>query len=258
VKGKMSMGSYSREPAKRLLECQTALVQQVSKSAAIMDTTLHSRFALLGEPSKQELARFKHGQYKGADTHGTFGASNTLRGGDMDAEVDDHHSPLHAPEYLKFRIKPIVDFYKGRLPRYYFSRTVSQYLMLFGTFASMVLAFLNIAAWAAVPTAVATAVTAWSEFSGTDKKLNRYSGTIERLTHITIWWDQLSDVEQANIAHLHKLILSCEEVLEKEREAWLSTSMATKMLAQAGGAETEGRHAEGKEEGRNGSSTAVQ
>jgi hypothetical protein len=238
VAGKMTIGRFSRDSARRLLEFQTSLVQQVSKSAAIADTTLHSQYELFGQPSKRELARFKHGQYEGADTHGTFGAANTVRGGD----IDDHHSPLHAPEYLQFRVKPIVDFYKGRLPRYYFSRTISQYLLLLGTFASMILAFLDIAAWAAAPTAVA-----WSEFSGTDKKLNRYSGTIEALTHITVWWKQLSSVEQANVANLHKMILSCEEVLEREREAWLSTSMATKMLAAAGGAEPEEKHAADKE-----------
>ena len=49
----------------------------------------------------------------------------------------------------------------------------------------------------------------------------------------------MSDVEQANLANLHKLILSCEEVLEREREAWLSTSMATKALSQAAGQEAD-------------------
>ena len=73
----------------------------------------------------------------------------------------------------------------------------------------------------------------------------RYSGTIERLTYITDWWKQLSDVEQASIANLHKMILSCEGELEREREAWLSTSMATKMLAEAGGSEAEKKGGEG-------------
>jgi hypothetical protein len=171
VTGKMSIGNYSRESERRLMEFQTVLVQQVSKSAGLLDTSLHAQFELFGEPSKRRLGRFKHGQYKGADTHGTFGSSNTRRGGDM----DDHHSPLHAPDYLQFRIKPVVDFYRSRLPRYYFSRTVSQYLLLIGTFASTFLAFLDLAAWATVPTAVVTAVTAWQEFSGTGKKLNRYA-----------------------------------------------------------------------------------
>jgi hypothetical protein len=35
------------------------------------------------------------------------------------------------------------------------------------------------------------------------------------------------------------MILSCEGELERDREAWLSTSMATKLLAEAGGSEAE-------------------
>jgi hypothetical protein len=73
----------------------------------------------------------------------------------------------------------------------------------------------------------------------------RYSGTIERLTYITNWWKQLSDVEQASVANLHRMILSCEGELEREREAWLSTSMATKLLAEAGGPEAEKKGGEG-------------
>ena len=32
---------------------------------------------------------------------------------------------------------------------------------------------------------------------------------------------------------IEEVILACEEVLEKEREAWLSTSMATKLLSES-------------------------
>jgi hypothetical protein len=222
------MSTYSREPERLLLAFQTDLAQQVSKSAGLLDTTIHARFKLLGKPSKRQLASFKHGQYKGAGTHGTFGASNKKRC----AKSDDHHSPLHAAEYLDFRIVPAVDFYQGRLPRYYVSRTVSQCFMLLGTVSSMLLANFGIAEWAAIPTAVTTAITAWQEFQGTDKKMSRYSGSIEKLTQITIWWEQLSDVERANTSNLNRLMLSCEDVLKREREAWLSTSMATKMLAE--------------------------
>jgi hypothetical protein len=76
--------------------------------------------------------------------------------------------------------------------------------------------------------------------------LLRYSAAIERLTYITTWWKQLSDVEQANTANLHKLIMSCEGEVEREREAWLSTSMATKMLAEAGAGEPEKREGDGE------------
>jgi hypothetical protein len=217
------------------------------------DTTLLSRFKFVGDLSQRQLATFKHGQYKGADVHGTFGASNN-RG---DAEQDDHHSPLHAAEYIMFRIEPTLDFYQRRLPRYYRSRTVIQYLLLLGTFSSTLLAFFGVGTWAAIPTAIATAATAWQEFAGTDKKLSRYSGAVQNLGELTIWWKQLSDVEKANTSNLHGLILSCEEVLEKEREAWLSTSMATKLLSESSGQDRAGsRDAGGGEKAKTPEPTA--
>jgi hypothetical protein len=49
------------------------------------------------------------------------------------------------------------------------------------------------------------------------------------------------------------MILSCEGELEREREAWLSTSMATKLLAEAGGTESENKGEEGDNLGTEGS-----
>ena len=78
-------------------------------------------------------------------------------------------------------------------------------------------------------------------------RLLRYSAAIERLTYITTWWAQLSDIEQADIAKLHKMIMACEGEVEREREAWLSTSMATKMLAEAGEEEEEKKDGKGEQ-----------
>jgi hypothetical protein len=55
------------------------------------------------------------------------------------------------------------------------------------------------------------------------------------------------------------MILSCEGELEREREAWLSTSMATKLLAEAGGSEAEKKGGEGdrnEDEGTGGAAGA--
>jgi len=235
--------SYTREPERKLLEFQTDLVDQVTKAAAILETTLNSNFTLLDNPSSREVKRFKHGQHKGAGVHGTFGASNNERGRQME---DDHHSPINANEYLDLRVRPVVKFYQKRLPRYYFSRTTIQYALLFGTFSSTILAFLEISSWSVIPSATATALSAWKEFSGTDKKLSRYAGTISKLNRLIIWWEQLSDVEKASSTNLQGLILSCEEVLERERESWLSTSMATKMLTEAAGGDEKGTSKEKK------------
>jgi hypothetical protein len=231
------IGRVSRESERKLMDFQREVARQVTKT--MLDTTLLSRFTFVG-PIGSNLRTYRHGQYEGAGIRGTFGASNREKTGD----VDNHQSPLHPLEYINFRIKPTLDFYQRRLPRYYLTRTVLQILLLIATFTSTILAFFGWAGWAAIPTAVATAATAWQEFAGTNQKLNRYSGTIEQLGALTDWWMQLSDVEQASMLNLHKLILSCEAVMEKEREAWLSLSIDVAMLSEGGG--QDGANGEGR------------
>merc|ERR1712216_329764 len=55
---KLSIGNYSREPERRLLQFQKDVVQQVSKT--MMDTTLLSRFKFVGDLPARQLATFKH------------------------------------------------------------------------------------------------------------------------------------------------------------------------------------------------------
>jgi hypothetical protein len=43
-------------------------------------------------------------------------------------------------------------------------------------------------------------------------------------------------MERANISDINQLVTTCEEIFEREREAWLSTSMTTKLLASEGSA----------------------
>ena len=52
------------------------------------------------------------------------------------------------------------------------------------------------------------------------------------------------DVEKANVSTITDLIDRCEESFSSERQAWVSTSMASQMM---GGGEAE--HKEGEKEG---------
>ena len=52
----------------------------------------------------------------------------------------------------------------------------------------------------------------------------------------------MTDVEQANIANINELVMTCEELFQAERQAWVSTAMAnTKMLADASGDVEDGK-----------------
>ena len=59
------------------------------------------------KPSDAKPKRYKHGQYAGASSRGTFGRADP---------EDDHHSPLKAEEYIAFRVKPMLQMYQKRVP----------------------------------------------------------------------------------------------------------------------------------------------
>ena len=46
-----------------------------------------------------------------------------------------------------------------------------------------------------------------------------------RVSHVSCRRDQLNEVDKVNQGHV--LVQSCEELFEREREAWLSTSMTS-------------------------------
>jgi hypothetical protein len=119
----------------------------------------------------------------------------------------------------------MLEFYRRKIPKYYKQRTALEYLLIFGTLSSTILAFAYQASWAPITTAATASLTAWREFSGTDKKLTRYSVACAQINAAVLEWQHLTDVEKAS--HVGHLISTCEDILLKERDAWSSTSLAS-------------------------------
>ena len=122
-----------------------------------------------------------------------------------------------------------MSFYQARLPIYYRIKTNIQTFLLLGTFSGVILALLNIASWAAIFTGVAGAVTAWSEFHGTEDKLTRYADVITQIDSIVLWWKMLSPVDQSSVAQISELVDRCESVFRDERQAWVSLNIEQKV-----------------------------
>ena len=124
-------------------------------------------------------------------------------------------------------------FYQSRLPTYYRTRTISEVLLIIGTLSGTLMAFLDVSEWTAVVTAVATLVTAWVAFHGTSRKLTRYSNTVSKGLSILLWWEHMTPIEKSSVTNVNQLVMICEDLFERERESWQSTSMATKLLTDA-------------------------
>ena len=101
------------------------------------------------------------------------------------------------------------------------------------TVAGTVLAFFGFGMYAAIPAAVVAASTAFSKFHGTEKKLTRFNDTLSSVSRVLLWWRSM-DVEKANLPRITELIDRCEESFQSERQAWVSSSMATQMLSGKG------------------------
>jgi hypothetical protein len=81
--------------------------------------------------------------------------------------------------------------------------------MIVGSLAGGCLAFYDYAIWVGMLSSFTSAVVAWCEFSGTEKKLDRYSNIVISLKSINLWWDSLPEVRNPLFDHvLHDLTAS--------------------------------------------------
>ncbi len=76
-------------------------------------------------------------------------------------------------------------------------------------------------------------VAAVLEFHGTERKFNRYSFTIHSLRNLIHWWEMLAPIDRSVVENIDRLVLTGEDLLQREQQAWKSTSQAMKMLQKA-------------------------
>ena len=150
--------------------------------------------------------------------------------------IDDYHSPMDANQYLALRLEPMIRRYQSRITPYYTSKTTVAIFLMLATGASALMASLGLTVWIAIISICASSVTSWSEFSGVQKKLNRYSSAITKLRDVRLWWETLSPVEQSSSKHVTQLLVMTEDVIMANVSAWLATSMAAKSLSKAAAA----------------------
>jgi hypothetical protein len=203
--------------------------QHVFKSASLQETGFYAKLNVF---NTSRSSVYKHGQYgRPCSRGGTLGNSPA---------ADNHQSPLKPQEYLEYRVKPLIRFYQNRLPAYYRSRALSTAVLMLSTIVSSLLILLKQAPWTAVLAALSTVVTAWSAFHSTDKKLARYSATINAIDELVLWWNEMTDVEKASIPNINAIVGTCEEIFKQERQAWLSTSLSQKLLVDSAKGNTSG------------------
>lgn len=149
---------------------------------------------------------------------------------DGHATVDSHYEPVQPDAFIRFRVIPAINFYKGRIPRCHRTRNVSQVLLVLGSLSSAILAIVGFASWASGVSILTASITAYLEFTGTSSKISRYSFTVDALQGLCYWWQTLPQIDRSVVSNIDRLVLTCEELLQREQQAWRSTSQTVRML----------------------------
>lgn len=169
---------------------------------------------------------------------------------------DDFHTPLPSSAYVRFRLRPAIDFYQKRLPVRHCYDVSAKVAMLLISATSVVLATLGYSPYVSIATGLAYYITAYVEFSEWARKVRRYSGVVKRLSNLLVWWNELSDTEKALVANVNRLVGETETTLMFAIDAWADTAAQTNSVGAAMGEKhvdkNKDKDAKGKAEGLRG------
>jgi len=170
------------------------------------------------------------------------GHSATSNSSQQSQKLDNNYGPMLPGDYCKHRVVAAIKFYKSRIPRYYRNKVLTKVLMLLGSAAGVIFAYLDALKWAAVVSVVTTTMTAWIEFDGVDGKIRRYSDVVDSLQKLLVWWKTRPPIEKSASENIDKLIGTCEDLIQNEQSAWSTTSQVLKRLSREVETATEGNY----------------
>ena len=133
------------------------------------------------------------------------------------------------------RLETTLRFYQSRLSPNASGANFMFILLLVLSISSAVLTQIGFSVWIPIVTSLAGAVTSFQEFSGKNKKLQRYSSAILSLRNVRLWWDALEVSTRNTAQNIEKLVETVEEAIGGESKSWLATSQATKAMASTSG-----------------------
>jgi hypothetical protein len=225
----LTKGGSSRTAERELHETIATMRSSVLESAAVAETDIYAH-----RPWCRKSVHYRHGQREGSipsvRKRGKQNKNKIAASASADLK-DDHHSIVHPDEYVELRINSAVEFYRQRLPTYYCKRSVLHILTLVSSGLMVVLGVVGLAPFVAIVSVAAASLTAWGEFHGFPKKLARYSSIINELSALLLWWEHLTEVERNGTRKFQELVHHVEKCMAAERDGWLSTSQAAKLLA---------------------------
>ena len=129
--------------------------------------------------------------------------------------VDDCYSPVSAKDYMLLRLDQMVRLYQERIPLNARYQWIMKLTLLFASVVASVLAHLHLNQMVTIITSFAAGLTAYSEFSDADRKIQRYSRAIVAIKNLRSWWVSIGPVDQASPGKISQLIRQGEAIISE-------------------------------------------
>jgi hypothetical protein len=159
--------------------------------------------------------------------------------GPTSPQLDDFYSPQTPSAYVDIRIKRYLSFYKQRIPQYARDRLIIKGFLVLLTIAASAVSAYGFSMWALVIASAAAALTSWTEFADTGRKVERYTRAVVELDNLVSHWKSLTEVDKASPVTIFNVVMTGESIISDERVAWVST--AQKSSTEKDGESDEGR-----------------
>lgn len=162
--------------------------------------------------------------------HGQF---DTSKWKNPPLDIDNFHSPQLPEDYIRYRLVPLRDYYQRKIPACARKHKLFQAFLLLTSIASaLVAATIKQIQLTAVIASIAASASAWQEFNGVEKKLDRYSSIASALENMVVWWQSLPDEEKSLLKCAESLVSKTESMVAGERGAWMSDTQTAARKAE--------------------------
>ena len=139
-----------------------------------------------------------------------------------DGQADDGVRAIEIKDYLGMRVEAQRKWYGGKVARLSAQLRMYQGLSIFVGLCGAVLASAGgvWTAWVALSTAIAAAMTSWTETRRLESTLGAYQQAATALDDMLLWWGALDDVARKNDEKIEELVTDCEAIIDGENSSW--------------------------------------
>jgi len=161
----------------------------------------------------------------------------SIRKGESSSEnsdKDSHYQPVQPDFYIRHRVHKSMMFYKGRIPTNNRVRNIAQFLTVISSIMAGGTAYFDASRYAAILSIISSGISAFMEFNGTSSKITRYSAVVNSLQELILWWQTLPQIDKSAVQNIDKLVVTCEDLLQKEMSSWQGASQSMRFSKKNG------------------------